>query len=254
MGPNPMINTTSMAPVGMVLPSSAIATLPPARLSPMIPDPTTVARSAAVPSPSAAMRRYQSASNITRALRSKRPGAAGTRFPQGEEIRADFGFAAAAIPGQIAHERSHAGEVGAIHDAPPVSLRIDETGRVKRREVERETRGRDTQLLCNLARGAAFRVRSEEQAEGPQPMGVGEGAEASDRGVLVHDSIILELSNHGPGPESLRQNSAPLAQGAHESSPPAAEDPGAPCESDPVHVPLHWRRARLPIAPRFPER
>src|SRR5436305_10198396 len=43
-----------MAPVGSVLPRRAIATLPPASRSAMIPDPTTVASSRAVPSVSAA--------------------------------------------------------------------------------------------------------------------------------------------------------------------------------------------------------
>ena len=47
------INTTSMAPVASVFASRAIATFPPARRSPMMPEPTTVARRNAVPSASA---------------------------------------------------------------------------------------------------------------------------------------------------------------------------------------------------------
>ena len=41
--------TTRIAPVGIVLPSSAIAWFPPARRSAMMPEPTTVATRMAVP-------------------------------------------------------------------------------------------------------------------------------------------------------------------------------------------------------------
>ena len=53
IGPKVRISATRPAPVASVLASSAIATFPPASCSPMIPEPTTVARSRAVPSPSA---------------------------------------------------------------------------------------------------------------------------------------------------------------------------------------------------------
>ena len=43
IGPSARIRTTRMAPVGMVLPRSAIATFPPASCSAMMPEPTTVA-------------------------------------------------------------------------------------------------------------------------------------------------------------------------------------------------------------------
>ena len=49
IGPNSVIKTTSIAPVGIVLPSSAMATLPPDSISAMIPEPTTVASKKAVP-------------------------------------------------------------------------------------------------------------------------------------------------------------------------------------------------------------
>ena len=55
-GPNVRIKATSPAPVAIVLARSAMATFPPARLSPMIPEPTTVARSIAVPTSSATAR------------------------------------------------------------------------------------------------------------------------------------------------------------------------------------------------------
>src|SRR5687767_5705540 len=58
------ISTTRMAPVAMVLPSSATATFPPARRSAMIPDPTTVATSIHVPRNSATARRGRSNSDI----------------------------------------------------------------------------------------------------------------------------------------------------------------------------------------------
>src|SRR5688572_11060497 len=57
MVPNIRISATSPAPVAIVLASSAIATLPPASRSAMIPEPTTTASSSAVPSPSATSRR-----------------------------------------------------------------------------------------------------------------------------------------------------------------------------------------------------
>jgi hypothetical protein len=54
IGPSMVISTTRIAPVGMVLPSSAMATFPPASRSAMIPEPTTVASRKAVPMNSAA--------------------------------------------------------------------------------------------------------------------------------------------------------------------------------------------------------
>ena len=60
IGPNVRISATSAAPVAMVFARSAIATFPPARRSPMMPEPTTVASSRAVPSPSATVRRAKS--------------------------------------------------------------------------------------------------------------------------------------------------------------------------------------------------
>ena len=51
------ISTTSAAPVASVFASSAMATFPPARRSPMMPEPTTAASRNAVPSASAASRR-----------------------------------------------------------------------------------------------------------------------------------------------------------------------------------------------------
>ena len=53
MLPTARIIATSAAPVAIVFARSAIATLPPLRRSPMIPDPTTAASSIAVPSASA---------------------------------------------------------------------------------------------------------------------------------------------------------------------------------------------------------
>ena len=47
--PNIVIKTYSIAPVAIVLASNAIATLPSERVSPMIPDPITVANKSVVP-------------------------------------------------------------------------------------------------------------------------------------------------------------------------------------------------------------
>jgi hypothetical protein len=49
MGPNVRIKATKAAPVASVLASRAMATLPPLKRSPMIPDPMTVASKNAVP-------------------------------------------------------------------------------------------------------------------------------------------------------------------------------------------------------------
>src|SRR5271165_3021341 len=51
------IRVVNIAPVASVLASRAMAVLPPANLSPMIPEPTTAARRNAVPRPSATVRR-----------------------------------------------------------------------------------------------------------------------------------------------------------------------------------------------------
>jgi hypothetical protein len=56
IGPSTVIRTTSIAPVGIVFPSSASAPSS-LRLSAMMPEPTTVATSSAVPSASATSRR-----------------------------------------------------------------------------------------------------------------------------------------------------------------------------------------------------
>src|SRR5689334_12948840 len=58
------IKTTRIAPVAIVLPSSAMATFPPARFCAMMPEPTTVATSIKVPRNSATARRGRSNSGI----------------------------------------------------------------------------------------------------------------------------------------------------------------------------------------------
>src|SRR5260370_41976957 len=57
IGPSARIKQINAAPVASVLASSAKATIPPASLSPLIPEPTTVARRKAVPRASATARR-----------------------------------------------------------------------------------------------------------------------------------------------------------------------------------------------------
>ena len=66
------ISTTRIAPVGMVLHSSAIAPFPPASRCAMMPEPTTAASRNAVPSASAAARRDRSTSRRA-GLRGARP-------------------------------------------------------------------------------------------------------------------------------------------------------------------------------------
>ena len=57
IGPKAKMSATRAAPVAIVFAKSAIATLPPANRSPMIPDPTTEASNRAVPTASATTRR-----------------------------------------------------------------------------------------------------------------------------------------------------------------------------------------------------
>ena len=64
IGPRIVISTTRIAPVGSVLPSSASATSL-VSVSAMMPEPTTVATSSAVPSASAARRRCKSKGGIS---------------------------------------------------------------------------------------------------------------------------------------------------------------------------------------------
>ena len=80
IGPRPRISTTRIAPVGIVLPSSASATFPPASLSAMIPEPTTVATSSPVPSASAARRCAGAKVSVTRSA-TRRPCSSTTRSP-----------------------------------------------------------------------------------------------------------------------------------------------------------------------------
>src|SRR5688572_7871272 len=67
-GPNVAMRATRAAPVATVLASSAIATLPPARRTPMIPDPMTAARRKAVPSASAVIRQARLEGGIVSAI------------------------------------------------------------------------------------------------------------------------------------------------------------------------------------------
>src|SRR6266478_4722573 len=69
------MNATSPAPVASELARSAMATFPPARRSPMMPEPTTVASNSAVPTPSATTLRAsvgRSRAGCTRGARSRR--------------------------------------------------------------------------------------------------------------------------------------------------------------------------------------
>src|ERR1700686_1804108 len=60
MGPKVRMSATSAPPVAIVLASNATATFPPARRSPMMPDPMTVASKSVVPRPSAPNLRMRS--------------------------------------------------------------------------------------------------------------------------------------------------------------------------------------------------
>ena len=76
IGPKVKIRVINIAPVANVLASRAMAILPPANFSPMIPEPTTAARRNAVPRHSATMRRE-------RVIRKKPISGAATRRAAG---------------------------------------------------------------------------------------------------------------------------------------------------------------------------
>src|SRR5579872_286048 len=89
MGPKVSISATSAAPVATVLARRAMATFPPQRRSPMIPEPTTVASKSPVPKASATTRRRSSTAAATAGLRGL-----GVRNPRN---------AAAALAGWLLH-------------------------------------------------------------------------------------------------------------------------------------------------------
>jgi hypothetical protein len=66
IGAKVKISVTSTAPVAMLFASSASAEFPPARRSPMMPDPTTAATRSAVPMPSLTMARMRESYSHTR--------------------------------------------------------------------------------------------------------------------------------------------------------------------------------------------
>src|SRR2546423_12064885 len=85
IAPNVRIRATSVAPVAIVLASSAMATLPPDKRSPMMPDPTMAASNSAVPNPSDATRR----ANVMRSGAALRPTAR-ARFHRTNESAHEF--------------------------------------------------------------------------------------------------------------------------------------------------------------------
>src|ERR1700732_3039474 len=112
------MRTTSIAPVASVLPSSASATSF-VRLSAMMPEPTTVATSNAVPSASAASRRGKSKFCMS-ALFLEGQTTGGEVFDQ---RRADFGPAVAAVFQHEQHDGLKARQIGAIDDSAAEPLR-----------------------------------------------------------------------------------------------------------------------------------
>src|SRR5260370_6790600 len=87
------MNTASPAPVASALARRAMATFPPARRCPMMPEPTTVTRSSAVPRASATSRRARLAwawrasfaARVAAPSRSSMLRAAAARAPQGAQ-------------------------------------------------------------------------------------------------------------------------------------------------------------------------
>ena len=191
-----MINTTSMAPVGNRVAEQGDRDVPPGEAL------AHDSRSHHGGEERGGAERFRpeappeicADAHSTRSLETPRNRGAGA-LPWSEEVCAYLGIPAAAVPGQVTHQGAHTAEVGAIHHPSPVALRAHESRGVKRSEVEREAGWGNAQRFGNLARGAAPGVRSEEEAEGPQSMGVGEGAETSDCSFLDHGSIVLEQSN-----------------------------------------------------------
>src|SRR6185503_17309118 len=64
--------------------------------------------------------------------------------------------AAAAVLGQVADERVHVLEIGAVDDEAPVLAALSQPRAREMRKVERERRRRQAELLADAPRGNAF--------------------------------------------------------------------------------------------------
>src|SRR5258708_2020523 len=117
IGPRVVISTTRIAPVGIVLPSSASATSL-VRLSAMMPEPTTVATKSAVPNASAAMRRGRSNPGMDVVLLRRRT----TGRQAFDQRRADFRLPAAAVLQQEQRDRLECLEIRPIDDGAALPL------------------------------------------------------------------------------------------------------------------------------------
>src|SRR6201999_1419195 len=129
------------APVARVLASSVTAMFPPAKRSPMIPDPMTMASRSAVPSASAARRRGRSNG---RSGGSRLAGATSAPPSLGKR-RAYFGATLATIFRQIDEQRAHAVEIGRVDDRSSVAAADHQTGIGQDGQLRRERVGRDLQ-------------------------------------------------------------------------------------------------------------
>src|SRR5882757_790236 len=118
IGPKMAMSTTRIAPVGNVLPRSASATSL-VRLSAMMPDPTTVATSKAVPSASATSRRGKSNFCMSALFLLGRT----TRREVFDQRRADFRPSVATIPEHEQHDLLEARQIGAIDNRAAEPLR-----------------------------------------------------------------------------------------------------------------------------------
>src|ERR1700736_1277080 len=125
-----VISTIRIAPVAIVLPSSASATSL-VRLSAMMPEPTTVATNSAVPSASATKRRGSSNFGTYLLLPCRRAAWRQTL----DQRRADVRLSATAIPQHEQHHTLYTCEISAGDDGATMTLGRDKAGAREDRQM-----------------------------------------------------------------------------------------------------------------------
>src|SRR5690242_5710155 len=186
-----LISTTRIAPVGSVLPSSASATSL-VRPSAMMPEPTTVATSKAVPIASAASRRCKSKPRISAPLVGRRT----TRGEVFDQRRAYFGAALTTLPQHEHEDLAQAREIGAINDAAAEPLSEDQAGARQHRKMGGHRVLRHGKCAGDIASRKPFGLPLDQKPEYFQPRRLGERGKCENGILRFHISRIIDISNH----------------------------------------------------------
>src|SRR5882757_5250602 len=175
MGPRMVMRTTRIAPVGSVLPSRASATSL-VRLSAMMPDPTTVATSNAVPSASAVNRRGKSKFCISALFLEGRT----TGREAFDQRRADFRPAVAAVFQHEQHDSLKARQIGTIDNRAAESPGRYQPRAGQDRKMRRHGVLRHRQRLGDVAGREPLRLVPHQQPEHIQPGSAGPAPRARE--------------------------------------------------------------------------